>query len=497
MAGARDFTVHIAEALDGDIGGEDKFIDDPDEAKSPLKGATVSDAGVLRAPPDGDDPSRKRSIKDLSASRLVMKHDARYQLARAVAGHLARNVSDLLEKDHVIEEARSQKLVKPDAIRLSFDLWLPAKFSKEAIKRTMDSIDKSAYLNADKDKKDALLADACVKFVQEEIRKRYEGGVTPQNVKSYVDHLDHNIDNLLNGTLPSNVTATDLQDLIINLQYKMMAEIGRTRTIPSSYYENLQGGTDTLAPIIEDKISSSKEVPVLLDEWDKKYNNSKIKTRRDEVERINQSRSEYIPVGDWRNKDKVDESYPKGLAQLPETTHRIMFSPVLSSALSKALDSIRRAFNSSQEQFGTLDPVDFAHELCSESMKLVFTEIAACYIRLAELSTPRRPESIRDNLPAINIQLSQLFERVKQFFIRLHPSYPSYPRPFYCMRGEGSSERHAYSGLPDEGIIDDANLGIPLVNGGTKRQKGGRLKTGFERAEAIYNKRLLSKYAGV
>jgi hypothetical protein len=483
---ARDFSVTISAALDGDIDGEEKFVDDPD---GPIKGVTVSDAGIMRAPADGDDPSRKRTLNDLSAARAAMKNNARYQVARAVAGQLARNVSDLLERDHVIDETRSVKPMRAEPIPLYVNLWLPARFSKEAIKRTMDNVARAEYDASPKELKDELLAKACVSFIAREITKRYNGGVTAENMKAYVSLLDSAIETPLRQYLPSQVTGSDLQDIVKSLQNKTMVEIGQTGIVPSSSYENLQGGTSVLGPIVEDKVVSGNQLTAILNEWDKTYNDSAIKKRRDEVEAINKSRTEYIAPKDPRNPGRDDE-YPKGLAQLPETTQRILFSPALSNALSKTLDAVRRAFNTSTYNLGSTDAVEFVSEYCSESMALLFAEITACYIRIAELSTPRRQESIRDNLPVINVQLSQAFSRLKEQFTRVQIFHPT-PKPYYLMRGEGLPEMASRDG------DDDALLGVPLVDAGTKRQKAGRLKTGLERAEEVYNKHLLKKYAGV
>jgi len=483
---ARDFTVTISAALDGDTAGEEKFMDDP---KPPLEGLTVSDAGILRAPPDGEDPSRKRSVADLSAARATMKSNARYRVARAVAGQLARNVSDLLERDHVIDEARSLVPTKAEPIQLTTDLWLPARFSIEGILTRMSAPARTAYRDAPSDDK---LVAACVEYVHREVEKMYQADAKdPDALRQYTKTLELVVDRILRMALPSQVTGADLHDLIEYLQIMTMVEIGQTGVVPRGFYENLESSIE-LRGITKDTVASSNQIPDILDKWDKEHNKAAIKRKRDEVEQINRARLDYIPAADRRRGDGSD-SYPKGLAQLPETSQRVMFSPALSSALSKALDAVRRGFGVSASRLGTTDAVEFVSEFCSESMVLVFVEITACYIRIAELATPRRQESIKDNLPAINIQLSQAFSRLKEQFVVGSVAHPS-PRPYYLMRGEGLPER---LNQDEEAVVDDPTLGVPLVGAGTKRQKSGRLKTGMQKAQEVYNRHLLRRYAGV
>lgn len=508
---ARDFTVRIEAALDGDIGS----IESVDggggrrQPPPPVRGITVSDAGILRGPENGDDSANRRTLEQLAAERAAVLLNDRYRFAREVAGHLQRETIALLERDHVVEAAVAHRSAPRETRPLTEDLWLPATYSRAAILRVMSPDQRLQYdtvvsTTDDKAAKNAILANACYKFVEAQVTAKYAGGLTGDNLKSYLSTIQAGIARILNSTaLPNALGGGAVRELITFLQYRTMIQIGQTLVLPPGAYEDLAGSTDTLKPIIGDDPIPDARVLALLEEWDARYNNGAIKRKRDEVQLVNQSRLDEQP----RTKEEGLVGYPKELAHLPETLRQVRFAPALSAKANETLDLVRRTLNITQDALGTADPVEFVSRMCSEGVKVLFTQIVAAKISMAE--PQRRPESLRYKMSRDNRMYSEYTLRLSETLVRMPRAPPRYPYPFYRLRGENASgrfevaERGGGGGGADEAgydeWIEDAEgtpLGVPLV--GAKRQHPrGRGKTGGELAAEALNARILRRYAGV
>jgi hypothetical protein len=518
-----DFSVRIEAGIqDGDVDGEVVLTQQSNAAKrsrllpaapnAPTAGVTVSDAGILRGPADGDDPPRRRTVEQIEEARRTIKETPRYKLARAVAGVIGRNPEDLLEKDQLLDSAVAETEDRLQPVQLRPSMWTPAHYSISLVFSKLQPRQLREYNDErDPDRKAELIKNACTAAVKETIRSRQGGvlagpnnpggDVTSEELATYLSGLSLVLSRINYSQDPLKVSDEDVAEMVRILHEQTVVSIGQLQDkepINFVAYEALANGSN-LAKAVAAIASNPLAVVVELKNWDRTNNDSRLAKTREIVSETNNSRTsrrvvDRFEVGTRGQPLNPSYGYPSRLASLPEFSMKVRFSAKLSAAVEQVLEHIRAILKLSWNEFGTRDPVEFHSKLASDSIKILFARYAAYLVRKAELSTRTRSED-RAAVVAVDYEITRVLCEL-QADASYSPGAGKRRKPYFYCKSEGdprSSRVLASFGGADEGQEEDSDEGVslamygePLVDNGRRRQgSGGDAPTGAQMAQRI------------
>ena len=469
----------------------------------PTEGVTISDAGILRGPPTGDDPPRRRNLSDINQTRNAIRESPRYRLARAVAGVIGRNAEDLLERDQLLDSAVSEVEDRLSPVPLRASLWTPAQFS---ITLVFDGLERgllNAYNDETREKeKRAILKDACAKAVRKAIIESPivlgqlddRGGVTAQQLRAYLSDLDRSITQVTSLQDPLRIRDEEVLELVRSVHNKTVVSIGQLapeEDITFVAYESLPNGRALAAVIGSLPRRSAKDVVEALKTWDKNYNQDRLEQVRQVVSQTNNARlaRRTVDQTDLGYRSRIPNpsyGYPARVASLPEFSMQVKYSAKLNAALDQALEHVRSLLQLSWKEFGTRDAIHFHAHMSSESVKVLFARYAAYLVRKAELSTKMRTED-RATLAEVNYEITRVLMEMKAELTRSVTTKTTPPgkhkTPFYrCASENPGNSRYTTSFGGGGGDSDESedgpelsSYGEPLIYGeGGKRKRQGR-----------------------